>query len=174
MFRFQHSKLAVLVACAVFAVGVQAKAPPDEVAKLGLTGTPLTPVGAERAGSKDGVIPEWTGGITTPPAGYKTGMHHPDPFPNDKPLFTITAKNYKDYADKLSVGQQAMFARHPDWRMVVYPTRRSASYPQRTYEMTIKNAATGELVDDGEGVANVAEGLPFPILDKDPDRKSVV
>ena len=119
MFRFQHSKLAVLVACAVFAVGVQAKAPPDEVAKLGLTGTPLTPVGAERAGSKDGVIPEWTGGITTPPAGYKTGMHHPDPFPNDKPLFTITAKNYKDYADKLSVGQQAMFARHPDWRMVV-------------------------------------------------------
>ena len=56
MFRFQHSKLAVLVACAVFAVGVQAKAPPDEVAKLGLTGTPLTPVGAERAGSKDGVL----------------------------------------------------------------------------------------------------------------------
>ena len=34
--------------------------------------------------------------------------------------------------------------------------------------MTIKNAATGELVDDGEGVANVAEGFPFPILDADP------
>lgn len=168
MIRFQHCKLAALVACAVFAVGAQAKAPADEVAKLGLTGTPLTPVGAERAGSKDGVIPEWTGGITTPPAGYKVGMHHPDPYPNDKPLFTITSKNYKDYADKLSAGQVAMFQKWPDWRMVVYPTRRSASYPQRTYEMTMKNAATGELVDDGEGVADVAEGLPFPILDKDP------
>ena len=54
MFRFQHSKLAVLVACTVFAVGVQAKAPPDEVAKLGLTGTPLTPVGAGLIGMTAG------------------------------------------------------------------------------------------------------------------------
>ena len=170
MIRFQHCKLAALIACAVFAVGAQAKAPPAQVAELGLTGTPLTPVGAERAGSKDGVIPAWTGGITTPPAGYKVGMHHPDPYPNDKPLFTITSKNYKDYADKLSVGQMAMFAKYPDWRMIVYPTRRSASFPQRTYEMTMKDAATGELVDDGEGVADVAEGFPFPILDKDPTK----
>jgi len=52
--------------------------------------------------------------------------------------------------------------------MIVYPTHRSASFPQRIYDTSIKNAATGELVDDGEGVDQVAEGFPFPILDKDP------
>ena len=167
MTRQHRTGLALLIACAVFSAGVQAK---GDASKLGMTGTPLTPVGAERAASKDGTIPEWKGGITTPPAGYKVGMHHPDPFASDKPLFEITAKNYKEYAEKqqLSAGQVAMFEKYPNWKMVVYPTRRSASFPQRTYEMTIKNAATGELVDDGEGVANVAEGFPFPILDTDP------
>ena len=160
--------MALLIAGAVFSGGAQAKGSAADVAKLGLTGTPLTPVGAERAGNKDGTIPEWKGGITTPPAGYKVGMHHPDPFPGDKPLFTITAQNLKQYEGKLGAGQIAMFGKYPDWKMVVYPTRRSASFPQRTYDMTIKNAATGELVDDGEGVANVAEGFPFPILDADP------
>ena len=169
MARHNHLWLAALVACLVFTSGgAQAKGSAGDVAKLGMTGTALTPVGAERAGNKDGTIPAWTGGITAPPAGYKVGMHHPDPFPGEKPVFEITAKNYKDYGDKLSAGQIGMFEKSPAWKMVVYPTRRSASFPQRTYDMTIKNAATGELVDDGEGVANVAEGFPFPILDSDP------
>jgi Protein of unknown function (DUF1329). len=89
----------------------------------------LTPVGAERAGNKDGTIPEWKGGITTPPAGYKVGMHHPDPFPGDKPLFEITAKNYKEQGDKLSAGQIAMFEKYPNWKMVVYPTRAAPRFP---------------------------------------------
>src|SRR5262249_37452572 len=148
MAMFKHARLAALVAAAVFASGALAKSP--DAGKLGKS---LTPVGAERAGNKDGTIPEWTGGITQPPAGYKVGMHHPDPYASDKPVFTIDAKNYKQYAEKLGAGQVAMFEKYPNWKMVVYPTRRSASFPERTYEMTIKNAATGELVDDGEGVA---------------------
>ena len=69
-------------------------------------------------------------------------MHHPDPFASDKPLFTITAQNYKDYAAKLTVGQIALFEKYPDYKMIVFPTRRSASFPKRTYDMTIKNAPT--------------------------------
>ncbi|HEX4482005.1 MAG TPA: DUF1329 domain-containing protein [Rudaea sp.] len=168
MSRFDKTQLAAFVACVVFSAGALAKGSPDDVKKMGMTGTELTPVGAERAGNKDGTIPEWTGGITTPPAGYKVGMHHPDPFASDKPKFEITAKNYKDYGDKLSAGQIAMFEKYTDWKMVVYPTHRSASFPQRIYDYSMKNAATGELVDDGEGVDQVAEGFPFPILDKDP------
>ena len=168
MARFAQTRLAALIACAVFSAGALAKAPGDDAKKLGMTGTPLTPVGAERAGNKDGTIPEWTGGITTPPAGYKVGMHHPDPFPGEKAQFEITAKNYKTYGDKLSAGQIAMFEKYPDWKMVVYPTHRSASFPQRIYDYSIKNASTGELVDDGEGVDQVQEGFPFPILDSDP------
>ena len=126
MTRQHRTGLALLIACAVFSAGVQAK---GDASKLGVTGTPLTPVGAERAGNKDGTIPEWKGGITTPPDGYKVGMHHPDPFASDKPSFEITAKNYKEQGDKLSAGQIAMFEKYPNWKMVVYPTRRSASFP---------------------------------------------
>ena len=142
MTMFKQAGLATLIIASLSATAL-AKAPADQVAKLGISGTELTPVGAERAGNQDGTIPEWTGGIVQPPAGYKVGMHHPDPFPGDKPQFEITAKNYKDYAAKLSVGQIAMFEKYPNWKMVVYPTRRSASNPARTYEMSIKNAATG-------------------------------
>ena len=168
MTLMKKAGLAAIIATAMMAQVAVAKVSAAEAAKLGVTGTPLTPLGAERAGNADGTIPEWTGGITQPPSSYKVGMHHPDPFPGDKPLFTITSKNYKDYGDKLSAGQKAMFEKYPDWRMVVYPTRRSASNPARTYEMTMKNALTGELVGEGDGVAKVAEGIPFPILDSDP------
>ena len=41
-------------------------------------GADLTPLGGEKAGNADGSIPAWEGGITTPPAGYKPGDHHPD------------------------------------------------------------------------------------------------
>ena len=127
-------------------------------------GTSLTPLGAERAGTPDGLIPPWTGGITKPPAGYKPGDHHPNPFPNDKPKFVITAKNYKQHADKLTPGQIAMFEKYPDsFRMPIYQSRRTTAFPQRTYDMTIRNAKTGKLVADGEGVADVAEGFPFPL-----------
>ncbi len=160
--------LAALMALSVCSTGAWAKVGPQEAAKLGITGTPLTPMGAERAGNTDGTIPEWTGGITQAPAGYKVGDHHPDPFASDKPVFEISAANYKQYGEKLSPGQIAMFEKYKDFKMLVYPTRRSASFPQRTDEMSIKNATTGELVNDGEGVADVAEGIPFPILDADP------
>ena len=157
-----------MIACAVFSAGALAKAPADDAEETRHDRHELTPVGAERGGNKDGTIPAWTGGITAPPSGYKVGMHHPDPFAGDKAQFEITAKNYKDYGDKLSAGQIAMFEKYPDWKMVVYPTHRSASFPQRIYDYSIKNASTGELVDDGEGVDQVAEGFPVP----DPRQRS--
>jgi len=123
----------------------------------------LTPMGSERAGNADGTIPAWTGGITQPPAGYKPGDHHPDPFADEKPLFRITAANYKQYADKLGVGQIALLEKYPDtYFMDVYPTHRSTSFPQRTYDMTAENGKTATLIEDGEGIADAAEGFPFP------------
>jgi len=137
-----------------------AGAKPDEVHRLS---EDLTPMGSERAGNAEGTIPAWTGGITTPPPEYNPGDHHQNPYPEDKPLFRITGANYQDYADKLSVGQQATFAKYPDtYYMDVYPTRRSVSFPERIYEMTAKNGATAKLVADGEGVTDAAEGFPFP------------
>ena len=135
----------------------------ENIARLG---EDLTPMGSVRAGNAEGTIPPWTGGITEDdwPAGFEPGDRHPNPFPNDRPEFVITGENYMDYADQLSAGQIATFERYPEtYFMQVYPTRRSASFPERTYEMTIQNASTAQLVSNGEGVTNAAEGFPFPI-----------
>lgn len=154
------SKTIAALISALLAVPAGAAVSPEQAARLGRD---LTPVGAERAGNADGTIPEWTGGITSPPAGYRLGMHHPDPFAADRVLFVIDRSNYKQYQDRLSPGQIAMFERYETYKMPVYPTRRSASFPERTYEFTKRNATTARLVADGDGVEGAAEGFPFPI-----------
>jgi hypothetical protein len=152
-----------LAACIGLVIGVGqawAGAKPDEINRLS---EDLTPMGSERAGNADGSIPEWTGGITTPPAEYKPGDHHQNPWPGDKPLFRIDGSNYKNYADKLSVGQMATFEKYADtYFMDVYPSRRSTSFPEHIYEMTAENGKTARLAENGEGVLDAAEGFPFP------------
>jgi hypothetical protein len=136
---------------------------PENIARLG---NDLTPMGSVRAGNEEGTIPAWEGGLSRDdwPDGFQPGDRHPNPFPDDEPLFVIDGDNYQEYADRLSAGQIATFERYPDtYYMKVYPTRRSASFPERIYEMTKRNAESGRLVANGEGVADVAEGFPFPL-----------
>ena len=140
---------------------IQAKVSETEAAKLGAE---LTPVGAVVAGNADGSIPAWAGGITEAPAGYKEGDFHPDPYADDKVLFTITAKNYQEYAEFLSDGQKELFKAYPDtYEIPIYESRRSASLPQFVYDETAKNAVMAELIQGGNGVKNAAIGIPFPI-----------
>ena len=122
----------------------------------------LTPLGAESAGNADGTIPPWTGGITSPPPGYKKGDHHPDPYPQDKILFTISSVNVNDYKAKLSPGYVALMEKYPTFKMNVYPTRRSASAPQCIYDATIANGKTAQLTKDGNAVTGATGGIPFP------------
>jgi hypothetical protein len=153
--------VAVGIAIAISSHSVMAKVSEAEAARLGAD---LTPLGAEKAGNADGSIPAWTGGITTPPAGFVPGSFHIDPFPDDKPLFTITAANYKEYAEFLSDGQQALFEAYPDtYKMPVYQTRRTASNPQEVYDATKANASRAELLEGGNGLKGAAIGIPFPI-----------
>ncbi|GLR70131.1 DUF1329 domain-containing protein [Agaribacter marinus] len=138
-----------------------AKVSDAEAAKLG---NELTPLGGEKMGNADGSIPAWSGGITAAPAGFSQGDFHIDPFPEDKPLFTITSSNYKEYGDQLSDGQKALFEAYPDtFRMPVYVTRRTASTPQEIYDATKANAVSAELLDGGNGIKGAAIGIPFPI-----------
>ncbi|AWL11893.1 uncharacterized protein HMF8227_01418 [Saliniradius amylolyticus] len=157
-------KLALVAAAlglALSAHGTYAKVSEAEAAKLG---NELTPLGGKKAGNEDGSIPAWTGGITEPPAGYEVGDHHPNPFPEDKVQFTITAENMSQYADYLSAGQKAMFKAYPDsFKMPVYQTRRTAANPEFVYEATKANATRAELAQGGNGVKNAAIGVPFPI-----------
>ena len=124
----------------------------------------LTPLGGERAGNGSD-IPPWRGGLSLPPPGYnKAGQHHPDPYPQDKPLFVITAANMKQYEDNLTEGQKALFRTYPDtFAMPVYRTRRTAAAPDWVYENTYKNAIRAELNKSGNGLMYAYGGIPFPL-----------
>ena len=137
---------------------VQAGVSAEEAAKLK---TELTPLGAEKAGNKDGTIPAWTGGYTTPIPGDKPGGTRGDPFKADKLLYAITAKNFEQYGDKLADGTKAMFKKYPDYRIDVYPTHRSAAAPQWVYDNTFKNATRAKM--NGDLVEGAYGGIPFPI-----------
>ncbi|MGE6460308.1 DUF1329 domain-containing protein [Pseudoalteromonas tetraodonis] len=148
--------------CSLFASHTAlAKISPEEAARLGKD---LSPIGAEKAANADGSIPAWNGGITAAPAGYEPGMHHLDPYATDEVLFTIDKSNIDKYKENLSPGQIALFEAYPDtFKMPIYKTRRSASYPQFVYDATKKFATTAELVEGGNGIKNTAIGIPFPI-----------
>ena len=151
--------VSLILVLALSAAGVATEAEAAE--KLGRE---LTPLGAVKAGNASGDIPAWEGGLTKPPAGYAPGKHHPDPFPDDKPLFTITAANVEQYKAHLSPGHIALFRRYPKtFRMPVYRTRRTAALPQRIYDKTIANALEGSL----ESKAWSGIGLVLGMLDND-------
>lgn len=135
---------------------------PQEAEQLKTT---LTPMGAEKAGNKDGSIPAWAGGYSTATPEQKAGDRRVDPFAADKPLFSITADNMDKHADKLSDGSKALLKKYKTFRMDVYPTRRTALAPQWYYDATAKNATKVKLVAGGMGIdaGGGAAGVPFPI-----------
>jgi hypothetical protein len=155
-----HIKL-TLTAAAVLALASAARAgvSADEANKLK---TELTPLGGEKAANKDGSIPAWNGGYTTAIPGDKPGGRRGDPFKDEKPLFSISAKNMEQYADKLSDGQKAMLKKYPEtYRIDVYPSHRTAAAPQWVYDNTFKNATRAKL--NGDLVEGAYGGIPFPI-----------
>ncbi|MEC4724324.1 DUF1329 domain-containing protein [Shewanella sp. D64] len=158
------NKLGILSAAVMVALSAPsalAKVSEAEAAKLG---TELTPMGGVKAANADGSIPAWDGGIKSAIAGYEKGMHHPDPFSQDKIEFTITNANKDKYKANLSEGQMKLFELYPDtYKMNVYQTRRTASVPQFVYDATKANATRAELVSEGNGVKGASIGVPFPI-----------
>jgi hypothetical protein len=91
-------------------------------------------------------------------------MHHPDPFSGDKVLYSVTNANKAQYKDVLSPGTIKMLETYPDtYKLDVYQTRRTASYPQHVYDATIANAKRTELVQGGNGLKGASIGVPFPI-----------
>ena len=113
----------------------------DEAARLGMTDTPLTPLGAIRAGDETLGIPAWSGGITQPPAAYRQGDWYVDPFDGDTPLFRIDSTNIEKYRDHLTPGTIALIEKYPEtFYLDIYPTRRSASFPQWYYDGSLFNA----------------------------------
>lgn len=157
--NFKFSIL-LIAAAMTFYGGVQAAVSAEDAAKLKTT---LTPFGAERAGNADGTIPAWDGGLTEAPAGYKSGDVRPDYFPDEKPLYSISAANMDQYADKLTDGVKGLMKKYPGYRIDVYPTHRTAAAPQWFYDNTLKNATSAKLTGDGYTFEGAYGGVPFPL-----------
>ncbi|PCH50669.1 MAG: hypothetical protein COC20_06345, partial [Cellvibrionales bacterium] len=71
--RAVATKITLILVCILPLVGFAQSANSESESEL-------TVMGAELAGNEEQTIPAWTGGITTPPAAYKVGDVHPDPF----------------------------------------------------------------------------------------------
>ncbi len=155
---FYGTSLAMLLSVTAFA-GV----PPEVAARLG---NDLTPMGSQKSGNKDGTIPEWTGGLQSPPANvtYKIGDRHPDPYADDKVLFTITAANMAQYEKNLGVLSVGMLKAYPEtYKMNVYPTHRSCAQPPAVYEVIKSNALNSVGAPDGAGFSGAIRSTAFPI-----------
>jgi len=128
-------------------------------------GQDLTPMGAEKAGSSAGVG-SWSGQRIDGSAllqGYDGGAL-PNPYASEKPLYTITAANAGDYDAQLTTGQKAMLATYPDtYKLNVYESRRSCTYPDFVYKAAKRNAEVGKVVDGGNGISEAIMASPFPI-----------
>lgn len=139
-----------------------AAAPPDDASLLGNT---LTKFGATAAGNKAGTIPAYEGGLRTSPPGFQPNSGvWVDPFANEKPLLRITAKNMAEYADNLSDGQEEVLKRNPGYYMDIYPSHRTAAYPEEVLQATVRNAKVCETKKDGLALDDECRGgIPFPI-----------
>lgn len=152
----------------------QGSEPPNEIL-FGPVGPPpveppivvasgLTPVGANKGGEGD--VPEWNGGLTSPPSSVrfnpKTQLP-PNPFPDDRKRFTVTASNLSQFEGRLTDGHKAMLRQYSSYKMDVYQSRRTCAYPQFVNAANANNASRSALTPDGDGITGGIMGFPFPV-----------
>jgi len=144
--------------------GVSAAISPGEAARLGQD---LTCVGAERAGNSAGTIPAYSGEYVDQVPGWnhtiRSGGKVMDPFADEKPHLVLTADNYREHLDHLSIGQIALFETYPaTYKINVYASKRIFGMPAHVCENARWNAEHAELREDGLMVKGLGQ-IPFPL-----------
>ena len=168
--------LGAALALPLAAFNAHAKVSPAEAAKLGDT---LTMIGAEAGGNADGSIPAFEGRklYTEAELSYtyaqieKMSPQEQEKLMRDgaarhnaeEVLMEINAQNYQQYADLLTEGHKAMFAKFPaSYKMRVYKPLRTAFFPDAIEQSTKANATTAYL-DGTDSLKGATQGFPFPI-----------
>ncbi|MFU4582904.1 DUF1329 domain-containing protein [Pseudomonas aeruginosa] len=130
-------------------------------------GGKLTRFGAIAAGNAEGTIPPYEGGLKVPASLQPGDGSWPNPFYGEQPRLRITAANADQYADQLSAGQMRLLKQNPDtYFMDIYPTHRTAAFPEAFLAATQRNASDPECksFNDGLSIAEACRGgLPFPL-----------
>jgi hypothetical protein len=169
----QQVRACCFAAAFFFFFSAHAVEPTDIDKQIARLGRELTPMGANPKGNANGSIPPFTGTILGAPASVRyqgTGTFYPSAYANEKPLFTITAKNYRDHIMHLTEGQVALFETYPDtFRMPIYPSKRDTRYSDFIYKNVKLNAASAKLVESGNGVTGSFGAVPFPFPTNGPE-----
>jgi hypothetical protein len=159
--RTVRRAVALAVAIGAVACAARAAVAPEEAAALGTT---LTAFGAERAGSADGLIPAYDGGLAKAPANYRSGdAKRVDPFADEKPVRVLTGRDAAAADAQLTATTRELLLRHPTFRVDVYPTHRTVAYPDYLLANTRRNASMARTTDGGLGLEHARPGVPFPI-----------
>lgn len=123
----------------------------------------LTPLGAELGANPAGTIPEYTGGLVKPPAGFDPKKGHLDPFSSEKPLYIVNQSNLAQYEKLLPPGQVALIKRYPNYSIPVYKTHRTAAFAPEMISQISAEAGKPRLAHGGLAVEGVqSTSVPFP------------
>ncbi len=116
----------------------------------------MTPIGAEKAGNKDGSIPAWT---PAPQKGKLSGEFASDAaIEADKPIDTITAASMAKYGDQLSEGSKYLLKTFPNYKMIVYPSHRTVSWPDFADSSTVGQRIALHLSSESQDCEQVIAG----------------
>lgn len=70
----------------------------------------------------------------------------------------------EQYADRLSGGQKMLLSKFPEYYLDIYPTHRTAAYPQEILDASVRNASACRTARDNLAVDPACRGgLPFPL-----------
>ena len=122
----------------------------------------LIPISSKANSLLDSIIIGERQPIEQPIKSYDPSKNsYPDPFSEDKIIFTITNENYLEFSENLLTnGQVEMFKKYPEtFKMNIYKSRRSCAVPPEVLSLTKSNAT---LTDEGEGIEGVIGSIPFP------------
>lgn len=164
MTRLRTAGMSLLASiCIGFISGTSwAKVSAEQAAQLG--GDKYTCTGAERAGTADGVVSFSGKWLDSWPGMKSKGGYDPGPYADEKPLFTITAQNMAQYAEKLTESQKELFRRLPDaFRMNVYQSHRDFRVPDPVCKVAKENALNAVLLSDGLATNALTRAPAFPI-----------
>jgi hypothetical protein len=152
--------LALGLVIAFSMAAVRAAVSSEEAKALGTT---LTEFGAIKAANADGSIPAYQGGLMAIPAAQRPA--YLAAMAAEKPLFSVNAGNMARYAALLSEGTKALMQKYPSFRLDVYSSQRTMSYPDWVLRNTVRSATTVRLVGNipGDGIDGGIGGIPFPI-----------
>ena len=122
----------------------------------------LIPISSKANSLLDSIIIGDRQPIEQPIKSYDPSKNsYPDPFSEDKIIFTITNENYLEFSENLlTSGQVEMFKKYPEtFKMNIYKSRRSCAVPPEVLALTKSNAI---LTNEGEGIEGVVGSIPFP------------